>query len=362
MEGLHKPSSEYPFHQAIYEVRPDIKAIVHAHPSALVSFSIVRQVPDTSVIPQANHVCGKVGYSKYEMPGSEELGKSISGSFKKGFDCVLMENHGTVVGGKHLSDAFEKFETLEFCARTIMEGSSIGTVKPLNDEQIDLFNHEQHILSELKDHKYGIREKELRGELCDIIKRAYRQRLIISTYGTFSARVDKDSFLITPYGKDRYQLERENLVLIEGQSREEGKIPSRSVRLHMNIYKEFPDIHCVLTAQSPFATAYAITGKTFDTRTIPESYILLREIPIVPYGDQFGEGSNIIGHLKEKKPIMLIENDTILVTGKSILETFDTLEVAEFSARSLTQSRSLGTMVPIEEKEIEDIKKKFLSD
>ena len=70
IEGLHKPSSEFPFHKAIYEIRPDIKAIIHAHPPALVSFSIVRTTPNTNIISQAMHVVGHVGYAEYELPGS----------------------------------------------------------------------------------------------------------------------------------------------------------------------------------------------------------------------------------------------------------------------------------------------------
>ena len=53
--GHHRPSSEFPFHKAIYEARKDISAVIHAHPPALVSFSIVRQMPDSNVIPQAKH-------------------------------------------------------------------------------------------------------------------------------------------------------------------------------------------------------------------------------------------------------------------------------------------------------------------
>lgn len=56
--GLHKPSSEFPFHMAIYDIRPDIKAIIHAHPPALVSFSIVRKIPNANIIPQAKNICG----------------------------------------------------------------------------------------------------------------------------------------------------------------------------------------------------------------------------------------------------------------------------------------------------------------
>ncbi|HPR30485.1 MAG TPA: class II aldolase/adducin family protein, partial [Prolixibacteraceae bacterium] len=77
-EGKHKPSSEFPFHKAIYETRPDIKAVIHAHPPALVSFSIVREIPDTNIIPQAKYICGPIGYAPYELPGSEALGQNIA--------------------------------------------------------------------------------------------------------------------------------------------------------------------------------------------------------------------------------------------------------------------------------------------
>ena len=106
IEGRHKPSSEYPFHKAIYEARPDLKAVVHAHPPALVSFSIVRQIPNTNIIPQAKNVCGPIGYAAYKLPGSDALGEIIANEFKTGFNAVIMENHGTVVGGTDLKDAF----------------------------------------------------------------------------------------------------------------------------------------------------------------------------------------------------------------------------------------------------------------
>ncbi len=66
--GHHKPSSEFPFHKAIYRSRPDIRAVIHAHPPALVSFSIVRRLPDMNIIPQARKVCGPIGYAPYALP------------------------------------------------------------------------------------------------------------------------------------------------------------------------------------------------------------------------------------------------------------------------------------------------------
>ena len=115
--GKHKPSSEYPFHRAIYKIRPDIKAIIHAHPPALVSFSIAHVIPDTNVIPQAKYVCGPIGYAAYAIPGSEELGEKIAAVFTNDYSAVIMENHGAVVGGTDIKDAYQRFETLEFCCK-----------------------------------------------------------------------------------------------------------------------------------------------------------------------------------------------------------------------------------------------------
>ena len=361
VEGIHKPSSEYPFHKAIYKTRPDLKAIVHAHPPALVTFSIVRQIPDTKIIPQAHHVCGSVGYAPYELPGSEKLGENIAQIFKEGHNAILMENHGTVVGGINLHDAFMRFETLEFCASMIIQGSAIGEVKSLGDDKITLWSEKENLLPEMEQVVHTTKEKELRKQIKNIVRRAYDQRLMISTYGTVSARINEDTFLVTPYGIDRKYLELSDIVLIKKGHREKGKVPSRSVKLHENIYKNHDYINCIITAQSPHATAYCITSQKFDTRTIPESYILLRDIPLVPFGSQYKNGNKVSKALSKETPIILLENDALLVTGSSVLETFDRLEVAEFSAKSLTQSSLIGHLVPINEKEIEDLKKKFLS-
>ena len=76
IDGPHPPSSEFPFHKAIYEARPDIHAIVHAHPVALVAFSICRETPNTRLFHQAHSVCGNVGFAPYACPGTQALGKS----------------------------------------------------------------------------------------------------------------------------------------------------------------------------------------------------------------------------------------------------------------------------------------------
>ena len=84
VEGRHQPSSEFPFHKAVYEVRPDIRAVVHAHPVALVAFSICRQTPDTCLFHQAHFMCGRTGFAAYAVPGSRQLGDNIAETFRAG--------------------------------------------------------------------------------------------------------------------------------------------------------------------------------------------------------------------------------------------------------------------------------------
>src|SRR5580704_3837247 len=112
IEGVRKPSSELPIHQEIRKRRPELAGIVHAHPTALVAFSLVHEVPNTRLFHQSRHVCGEVGFAPYELPGSEALGNRVADCFAEGYNCVILENHGVVTAGQTFQEAFHRFETL----------------------------------------------------------------------------------------------------------------------------------------------------------------------------------------------------------------------------------------------------------
>lgn len=362
IEGRHKPSSEFPFHKAIYKLRPDIKAIVHAHPPGLVAFSIVKQIPDTNIIPQAKNICGPIGYAPYALPGSEKLGEKIAKVFKDNYNAIIMENHGTVVGGNNLMDAFQRFETLEFCGRTIINGKTIGEPFYLTDKDIEDFDYQIPILQpEMESVDYPSDERDIRESIVKIVKRACEQGLMISSYGTVSVRWKANDFLITPTNVSRWDISRNDIVQIKNEKREPGKLPSRGVWLHQEIYKRNPDINSIILTQSPYLMAFGVTGEKFDVRTIPESWIFLQDVPNVAFGSHFKGENKILEIINSNTPCVIIENDSVLVTGDKILNTFDRLEVAEFSAKSLTMSKVLGNLEPINEKQIKELRKKFLS-
>jgi L-fuculose-phosphate aldolase len=360
VEGVHRPSTEYPFHRAILEKRPDFGAVLHAHSSALVAFSIVGKIPDTRILPQASRICGKVGFAPYAIPGSELLGKNIAETFAQGFDTVILENHGVATGGADLLQAFQRFETLEFCARAILAAAGLGEVLPLSEAQIGLLDHHRHLdLPESASGHRSFRERELRRTVAETVHRAYDQRLMTSTEGSLSARVDGDAFLITPYGIDRQYLGVEDLVLMQGGAREAGKIPSRAAALHAEVYRQHPAVNAIISAQPPGVTAFNITGTPLDTRTIPESYIVLRDLPLLPYGLPFNDEKGLAARLTPHSPVLMIQNDSVMAVGRSVTEAFDRLEVAEFTATSLLQGRSIGTLAEISAERIREIEETF---
>ncbi|MFC2029662.1 class II aldolase/adducin family protein, partial [Chloroflexota bacterium] len=330
-------------------------------PPALVSFSIVRQLPDTSIIPQAQRVCGPVGYAPYALPGSEQLGANIAATFAQGYNVVLLENHGIATGGYDLLTAFQRLETLDFCARTLTGARALGRASTLTEEQLSLLDQQSSLLPEFSPERHGSLERELRQRIVETVQRACDRYLMISTEGVVSARVDSEAFLITPTGLDRRNLEIEDIVLVQEGKREKGQLPSRSHRLHAAIYDTDPGINCVIIAQCPSVAAYAVTGAEIDTRTIPESYILLRDIPTIPYGLQFSEPQRLADTVSLDSPVVLIQNDAILTVGRTVLEAFDRLEVAEFSAKSLIDTISLGELVPMGDSEIRDLTETFLA-
>ena len=358
--GLHKPSSEFPFHKAIYEARSDITAIIHAHPPALVAFSIARVVPDTKVVPQAHNICGDIGFAPYGTPGSEDLGRKIAGEFiNKPYKAVIMENHGVVLGGSDMMDAYQRFETLEFCCRTIVNAGKLGKVNYLTDEQVASYvTHIPKNISHFMEVDYPSDERTIRTEMVSIIRRACDQGMMISTYGTVSVRWKDDDFLITPRDVARWDIMPNDIVQIKSGMAEAGKTPSRSVALHQRIYQLNPHINSIICTQPVNLMAHAVSGSKFDVRTIPESWIFLQDVPSIPFGLIYNEIDDV-AKMFNKNRVVLVENDSVFVTGDKLLNTFDYLEVAEFSANSLVMASGIGPLQPIGDKEIEDLRIAF---
>lgn len=344
--GVHRPSVEYPFHQEIYKQRPDIKAIVHAHPVGLVALSAARKTPMFYLVPLIEKFMPKVSIAKYALPGSKKLGANIAGEFAKGNDIVILENHGVVVGGRDINQALIIFETLEAFINFEINARTLGG--KFNEPYLfPLSEVAQTHLSDVDKNKYI--------EIIEIIKRSYSQKLINSFFGSFSQRIDNDTFIMTPGKKDRLVITTDDLVLIKGGKVEENKEIDSLYLLHQKIYETHPEINSLIFAMPEYMMAFSITDINFDSRIIPEGYILLREV----LEFQGNQETAIIKAISKQNPVVNVKNNFIISAGKNLFQAFDRLEVLEFGARTLIKAKNFEKIYNISEEEIDEIIENF---
>ena len=360
MEGPHKPSSELPFHLSVYKMRPDLSAVLHAHPPALVAFSVVRKTPNLDLLPTVRQICRDVQIATYDVPGSEALAEQIGKVFARGCDIAILENHGVCVGAPDMFTAFQRFETLNYTAQLEILANKLGTIHALPENAY--LSGEANFQARMDDfipHSYSSEELAARRDMITLIRRSYQMGLFTATHGMYSVRLSDGSFLITPYGIDRAYLREEDLVRIKAGMKEVGKEPSRAVGMHQKIYEAHPDVNAILLAHPVHAMAFAVTDAKFDARTIPESYIQLRNVKKLPYEDIYKNPDAIISEFTPTHPAAIVENDCVIVTGSNLLNAFDRLEVMESTANSILNTCDLGEIVHISDKEIEDLKIAF---
>lgn len=346
--GSHRHSAGYAIHRAIYQARPDLSAVMHTYPPAMISFAMIHALPNLNIIPQAREVCGEMGYVAGVRPGSGAIVGDIARQFKRGRNAVLVENQGTVVGGMDIMDALIRIETIEFAARTIVGASAIGEPGYLSDDQIDLFeSRSTGDLRELEQVDHPEQECSIRNDISSIACRSSVRGMMNSSYGSISVHWNGDDFLITPSTMSRKHVCSEDIVQIRGGRRERGKYPSLDVSLHQKIYRHNPQINSIILTQTSNLMALGVARKKTGLRFTPGSQNILHDISIKPFGYQYTDPDKTARTFGPDQSAILFENDGFIMTGDTLLETFNRLEVAEFSARSLVMGHKKGDWRPI---------------
>lgn len=136
LSGNKKPSTERYLHINFYESRSDINCVFHTHSPYLTAFASAGLEPDEYVSPEIIYCFNKFPIAGYATPGSVELVEKTS-SFFKDYDVVLMENHGVVVGGKTVKDAYLKLELAEAYAKSVLFTKFIGGAKKLSHSEVE---------------------------------------------------------------------------------------------------------------------------------------------------------------------------------------------------------------------------------
>lgn len=136
ISGPGKPTSELRLHLAIYEERPDVAAVVHAHPPVATAFTVAGVSLSDCVIPEAVFTLGSIPTSDYATPASAQ-GPLVIKKLIHSFDAVILDRHGAVTCGPDVWDAFKKMEKVEHTALVNFYARQLGAVKILPPDEIE---------------------------------------------------------------------------------------------------------------------------------------------------------------------------------------------------------------------------------
>lgn len=135
LKGKKKPSSEKLLHIEFYKKRPDVKAIIHVHPTFLSSFASAGKALEEPVMAENVYYFGKIPLAPYALPSSMKLAEETAKYFDK-YNAVLMANHGFIVGDVDLASAYLKLELAESYAQIVLNTKLLGGAVLLNEKEV----------------------------------------------------------------------------------------------------------------------------------------------------------------------------------------------------------------------------------
>lgn len=136
VEGTRECSSEIAMHLAVYQIRPDVKAVVHAHPPVATGHAAAGKALNLAVLPEMIVMLGCVPLAEYGLPGTPELLRPMRPLIPN-HDAILMGNHGAVAFGRNLDEAFFRLETVEHGARISLVAELLGGPRVLPRVEVD---------------------------------------------------------------------------------------------------------------------------------------------------------------------------------------------------------------------------------
>ena len=136
IEGNRHPSSEGKMHLEVYRGRPDVNAVVHAHPPVSTAFAVCRRGLETPYLSELVAGLGQVPCTpSFAMLSTEEVPQSVR-PYLADHNALLLANHGTLAWGGDLWEAFDRLETVEHTAKIVLNAQLLGGGIPLTEEEV----------------------------------------------------------------------------------------------------------------------------------------------------------------------------------------------------------------------------------
>lgn len=136
VDGVRRASSERWMHLTAYAERPDVHAIIHAHPPTVVAMTLVGMTMPDNILPETIIAFGNAPTAPYATPGTKQGGKVVEG-LARDHDAIILDRHGALTMGPSIEAAMMKLEQLEHAARIITLAKQLGAPRTLAPDEIE---------------------------------------------------------------------------------------------------------------------------------------------------------------------------------------------------------------------------------
>lgn len=136
IKGRRTVTSEIGMHLLIYSMRPDVRAVVHAHPKTATGFAAAGIALNQPLVCEVVIGLGQIPLAPYGTPGTPELAETLRPLIPD-YDAILMANHGVVTYGADLTSAYMKMETVEHFAEITLVTRMLGQQQPLDCSNLE---------------------------------------------------------------------------------------------------------------------------------------------------------------------------------------------------------------------------------
>lgn len=201
-------------------------------------------------------------------------------------------------------------------------------------------------------------ELKLKEQMVEIGRRIWVRGFVASHDGNITLRLNDDEFLTTPTGVSKGFMTTKMIIKCDktGKAISGGKgfHPSSEIKMHLDVYKERPDVFSAVHAHPPYATSFAVAGIPLNQCVLPEAIIVIGSVPIAPYGlPSSMELPDRIRPFIQNSDAILLANHGALTVGSDVFDAYHKMETLELAASIVWKAIQLGNVnvLPPEERD-----------
>jgi len=190
-----------------------------------------------------------------------------------------------------------------------------------------------------------LKEWETRNDIVEVGKRMYAKGFVAANDGNISVRLSDDAVMITPSGVSKGYMNPEDMVItdMQGQVLKGSKKPSSEIRMHLEVYKNRPDVYAACHAHPQKATAFAVARVVCEKAVLPEAVVSLGNIALADYATPGTQQlPDSIRDIVKTTDAILLANHGALTVGSDVFDAYYKMETLEHYASIILYARLLG--------------------